>query len=325
MNIVPQHRFEGELVMDRIDLKRLRYFLAVAEAESFSRAADRLRIAQSHLSRQIMGLEGTLGHRLFVRRARHVELTDAGQILLVEAGHIAQRLNTLPERMNEANSGTVGSLCLGIAIGGCVYPIVARIVESLSRQKSQLTLNFSIAVRSHLMESVMDRRVQACFARAPTTISPEIRVDTLVTEPIVLALHKSHRLAGRAQIDLSEVAKDPFVMVERNCAPELYDDMVASCQKTGFSPRLVCHTPQEASALLLVSAGVAVTLVPASFCKMNFENVHFAPIAGGKLNTTLDLITRADEHLVGVSLLRKHALAIAARSVADRAGIPAAK
>jgi DNA-binding transcriptional LysR family regulator len=313
------HRLDGEPLVDRVDLKRLRYFVAVAEAGSFSRAAERAGIAQSHLSRQIMSLEGALGHRLFVRRARHVELTDAGQILLAETGHLMQRLNTLPERMNAANTGAIGSLCIGIAAAGSFHSIVARTIESFARQRPQLALKFSVAPRSQLVESVVDRKVQACFAQAPARDSPDIRVERLITEPVLIALHRSHRLAGRDHVDLADIAGDPFVMVERNCAPEFYDDVMVACQKAGFAPQLVCHTSQELGALPLVSAGMAVTLVPAFVARMNFENVHFVSIADATLNTSLDFITRTDEHMVGVSLLRKQALAVAGRSSAERA------
>jgi DNA-binding transcriptional LysR family regulator len=310
MNIVPIHRFDGEPVLDKIDLKRLRYFLAIAEAGSFSRAAERLNVAQSHISRQIMSLERALGHRLFVRRARHVELTDAGRILLVETSFITQKLDSLPVRMSEASVGVTGSLCIGLTIVGSFYSIAARVIESLVRQKPQLSLNFSIAPRAQLIEAIVDRRVQACFAPAPALGSPEIRIDHLLTEPILLALHKTHRLAGREQVDLSEIADEPFVISERSWSPEVYDEIMLACQKAGFFPRVICHAPQDVSALLLASAGIAVTLVPASLRKVNSENLHFASIAGGVLNANLALITRADEHIAGVSLLRKRALAI---------------
>ena len=311
MNIVPIHRFDGELVLEKIDLKRLRYFLAVAEAGSFSRAAERLNVAQSHLSRQIMSLESALSHRLFVRRARHVELTDAGQILLAETTFITQKLDGLPERMNEASAGATGSLCIGLTASGTFYPIVGRVIESLVRQKPQISLNFSIASRAQLIESIIDRRVQACFAPIAALASADVRVDPLFTDPIVLALPKTHRLAGRQEIDLAEIADEPFVLSERSWAPDMHDEIMAACQKAGFFPRVVCQTPQDVSALLLASAGVAITFVPASIRTVNSENLHFASIAGDFLKTSLALITRADEHIASVSILRKRALAVA--------------
>src|SRR5215467_11828627 len=240
MNIVTRiHRYDDEPILEKIDLKRLRYFLAVAEAGSFSRAAERLNVAQSHLSRQIMRLEQALSHRLFVRRARHVELTDAGQILVEESRFITHKLDTLPERMNEASGGVTGSLCIGLTIAGSFHSIAARVIESLLRQRPQLSLNFCVAPRANLIEAIVDRRVQACFVHPPSVSSPEIRIDTLLTEPILLAVHKGHRLAGRDDVELSEIADEPFVLCERSWAPEAYDKVMAVCQRAGFSPRVI--------------------------------------------------------------------------------------
>jgi DNA-binding transcriptional LysR family regulator len=318
MNIVTSiHRYDNEPILETIDLRRLRCFLAVAEAGSFSRAAERSNVAQSHLSRQIMRLEQALRHRLFVRRARHVELTDAGQILLEETRFLTLKLDSLPERMNEACRGATGSLCIGFTIAGSLHSMAAQIIASLVRRKPKLSLNFRVAPRTSLIEAIVDRRVQASFVQAPVVGSSEIRVDNLVTEPVLLALHKGHRLAGRDQIDLSEIADEPFVMCERSWAPEIYDQVMAACQKAGFAPRVIYHAPQDVCALLLASAGVAVTFVPASIRNVHAEDLHFASLTDATLNANLALVTRADEHLASIELLRKRALAIAAFAAAS--------
>ncbi|MGP0095167.1 MAG: LysR family transcriptional regulator [Xanthobacteraceae bacterium] len=305
-------------ISDKIDLKRLRYFIAVAEAGNFSRAAERLNVAQSHLSRQIMRLEATLGQRLFVRRARHVELTDAGQILLQETHFITSRLDGLPQRMNEAAGGSVGYLCIGLSLAECANSLTARVIGTLTRDEPQLSLRFCVEPRARLIEAIVDRRVQAGFARAPAIVSPEIRIDELVREPILLAVARTHRLAKREQIDLSEVAGEPFILCERGSAPEVYDDIMGGCQNAGFSPRVIFHAPQSTYALLLASAGIGVTLVPASECSSHADSLHFASLGDDIPNTSLVLITRTDEHMAGVKLLRKHALAAAALENAGR-------
>jgi len=99
---------------------------------------------------------------------------------------------------------------------------------------------------------------------------------------------------------------------ERTPAPEIYDDIIAACQKAGFSPRVISHVPEPICALLLTSAGLAVTLVPASLRSTHAGQINFIPLTNRSLNTSLALITRTDEHLSGVGLLRKHALAVAA-------------
>lgn len=119
--------------MDKVDLKSLRYFIAVAEAGSFSRAAERMNVAQSHLSRQIMRLEAELGHRLFVRKARHVEITDVGKIFRQEADVITAKLDGVPERLNEAVNGASGSVCIGVTLATSFHSLTATIVEKVLR------------------------------------------------------------------------------------------------------------------------------------------------------------------------------------------------
>src|SRR5579872_1196584 len=319
MNIVSRvERFRTAPMLDRVDLKRLRYFNAVAEAGSFSRAAERLNMAQSHLSRQIMRLEAALGQRLFVRRARHVELTDAGQVLRQEAQVITSRLDRLPERMKEAAGGALGALSLAFTVLESFVPLTGSIISGMAREEPQLSLRLCVETRTHLIEAILDRRVHAGFARMPANPSAEVRVDELVREPIMLAVGRSHRLARREQIQLADLAKEPFVLCERNLAPEIYDDIIRACQNAGFSPNVIFHTPEPACALLLASAGVGVTMVPSSLRSCHNERLHFLSLAGDVLNTSLALITRADEHIASVKLLRKHALAIAAVEGAGR-------
>lgn len=320
MNVVSRiHQLDYQPVLDKVDLKRLRYFMAVADAGNISRAAERLGMAQSQLSRQIMCLEAALGHRLFVRRARSVELTDAGVILRQEAKFISLKVDGLPQRLNEARGGSIGSLCIGFTVSESIHSLPARIIESMRRLEPQLSLRFCVEPRTVLIEAIADRRVQACFAGAPAVPCSDIRVDHMATEPMLLAVHRRHGLAGRDRIDLSEIADESFILLERSAAPENYDQIVAACERAGFAPRVVFHAPQPACALLLASAGIGVTLVPASLCAVHTENLHFVSIAGDVLNASMALITRAGEHMAGVALLRKHALALAAQVNAGQA------
>jgi DNA-binding transcriptional LysR family regulator len=319
MNIVSRiNRFDALPFLDKIDLKRLRHFIAVAEAGSFSRAAERLNMAQSHLSRQIMRLEAALGQRLFVRRARHVELTDAGQILRHETNFITCRLNGLPQRMSKAAVGSTGSLCVGFTVAGSFNSFAAGVIGALTREEPSLSLRFCVEQRTCLFEAIVDRRVQAVFARPPGTASSDVRIDELVNEPILVAVARTHRLAKREQVELSEIADESFILCDRGFAPEDYDDIIGGCQIAGFSPRVIFHTPEPSSALLLAAAGIGLTLVPASARSHHPEYLHFASLGGNILKTGLALITRADEHLAGVKLLRKHALAAAALEGAMR-------
>jgi DNA-binding transcriptional LysR family regulator len=311
MNIIERirrHQSDGGPILENIDLKGLRYFIATAEAGSITRAAERLDIAQSHLSRQIMRLEAALGHRLFVRRARHVELTDVGQVLQRESKAIFAKLDTIPERMNEARGGSVGSLCIGFTTAASFHPMTAKMIEEITRQEPRIVLKFCVESRPHLIDAILDRRIQACFVNPPPCIPFEICIDTLVTEPVLLAVHKNHRLASRDQIDIKEIATEHFVLCERSLNPELYDDTIIACQRAGFSPRVIFHAPDPVSALLLAAAGVGVTMVATSVRSVHAQDLHFIALAGNIINIRMALLTRSDEHLAGVKLLRKRAL-----------------
>ena len=217
------------------------------------------------------------------------------------------------ERMNQAVGRASGSICLGFTVAGSFNEVTAKVIEAVRRKEPQVSLSFCVESRSTLIEAIADRRVQACFVRPPAVSAPEIRVDHLVSEPIMLAVNKHHRLAEQAEVHLSEAARESFVLWQRNPAPEIYDDMIAACQKAGFSPRVTYHAPQPVCGLLLVAAGIAVSLVPASLRSVHTDRVSFIPLTDENLSTSLALITRANEHMVGVKLVRNQALAVAAR------------
>ena len=271
--------------MDKVDLKSLRYFIAVAEAGSFSRAAERMNVAQSHLSRQIMRLEAELGHRLFVRKARHVEITDVGKIFRQEADVITAKLDGVPERLNEAVNGASGSVCIGVTLATSFHSLTATIVEKVLRTDPNLSYRFCVKPRTILIESIVDRTVQACFAHPPDDCPREFRIDHLISEPIILAVPKQHRLACRSEVKLIEIADESFVLCERSPNPEIYDNVMNMCRKVGFTPRIIYHTPDPVSALLLASSGVAVTLVTASLRSVHTEHLTFIRLADVMLNT----------------------------------------
>lgn len=284
----------------------------MAEAGSFSRAAERFDVSQSHLSRQIMRLEAAFGHRLFVRRARHVELTDAGQILRQETNFLSLRLDSLPERMSEAAGGFTASLCIGFTIDGCLNPMAAKVIRKLGQEEPQLSLRFSVEPRACLIEAIVERRVQAGFLRPPAACSREIRVDCLAKEPILVAVDRAHRLAGREQVELTEIADEPLSPMRKEIGTRDLRSNNEGLSDGWILPRVTFHAPQPTIALLLASAGIGVALIPASWRSVHAEFLHFASVARGILSTSLALITRADEHLAGVRVLRKHALAAAA-------------
>ena len=299
---------------ERFDLKRLRYFVAVARAGSFSRAADRLGVAQPHLSRQIMALEADLQHRLFVRRARHVELTDAGRALLQASCKLFAELDRIPQRLHEASSGLLGSLSIGLMECGSFNSLPAKIIESVMHAAPHLALTFCREPRTRLIEGILERRIQAAFVRPPAVVPPNIRVDHLLTERMLLAHNMPDVVPDCSEIgyaELAEMTTMPFVLWQRDNAPEIYDGLIEACLKCGYSPRVLFHMPRSIHALFLASRGVGLAPVPESMRTMNVEGLHFAPFAPDVLSARLALITRADEQAESVKILRRQAIACA--------------
>jgi DNA-binding transcriptional LysR family regulator len=301
-------------VPERFDLKRLRYFVAVAEAGNFSRAAERLRVAQPHLSRQIMVLETGLQHRLFVRRSRHVELTDAGRALLQATYKLFAEMDRIPQRLNEASTGLSGSLCIGFSECGSFNCLPARIIESVMRTSPHLALTFCRRPRTHLIEGILEGCIQAAFVRPPDLVPPNIRVERLQTERMLLAHNMPSLVPRRPEIgyaELAELTTLPFILWQRENAPEIYDGLMAACLKCGYAPHVLFHMPQSIHTLLLASRGVGLAPVPEAMEHVNIDGLHFVPFARTVLCTGLALITRADEQAESVKILRRLALASA--------------
>ena len=297
--------------LERFDLKRLRYFIAVAEAGSFSRAAERLSVAQPHLSRQIMALESDLQHRLFVRRSRYVELTDAGRALFEAVRKLFAEINRIPQRLNEASTGLAGPLCIGFMECGSFSCLPAKIIESILRAAPGLSLSFCRMSRTRLIEAISERRIHAAFVRPPALVPPNIKIDHLQTERMLLAHNMPDLVPDCSEIgyaELAEMTTMPFILWQRDNAPEIYDGLMAACLKCGYSPRVLFHMPRSIHALLLAARGVGLAPVPEFMERMNIEGLHLVPFASDVLKTGLALLTRADEQAETVKILRRHTL-----------------
>ncbi len=296
-------------MLDGLDLKKLRYFTVIAELGSFTRAAERIGIAQPHLSRHIMGLEATVGHKLFIRRARRVELTDAGAVLLDQVHSVLSALSALPERLSEAANGGLGAAVIGVTPEASLHQSLGLIITRLSDLAPQIGLRFCVDARASLIDGLLERRVQACFTRQPLMAPAGVRVDLLAREAMYVAMPPSHALANRREVTPAELAADAFILCERASAPEGYDRFLMTCHEAGFSPHVALHVPQPACALSLVAGGLGVSLAPASMRGMHGDAVRYVPIAAAALERVLALLTNADEQASSVLAVRSAVLA----------------
>ena len=263
-----------------IDARLWRSFTAVAEELHFGRAADRLHLTQPALSRQIRDLERALGVTLFDRTSRRVALSQAGQAVLGQARPALTESDRAIRLARLAAHGDWGELTIAVlpAVALALLPAIIRAYRDTHRS---IDVTISESFDDEQLTALAAGRIDAGFLRAAEA-PPGIRLQTLLTEPVVAALPTDHRLGRHDRLALSELAGEPFVFFPRHRSVLAYDEFIASCRAAGFSPAIV----QEASgiaALGLVAAGLGVTVVAASYQALSLAGVRFVPVVGHQL------------------------------------------
>jgi DNA-binding transcriptional LysR family regulator len=257
-----------------------RSFTTVAEELHYGRAAEHLHITQPALSRQIRDLERALGVTLFDRTSRRVALSQAGQAVLGQARRALTESDRAVRLARLAAQGGWGELTIA-ALPAVALGLLPGIVRAYRDAHRSVDVTITESFDDEQFTALAAGRVDAGFLRAAEA-PPGIRLQTLLTEPVVAALPADHRLARYGQLALSELAAEPFVFFPRHRSAQGYDDFIASCRAAGFSPAIV----QEASgisALGLVAAGLGVTVVASSYQALSLTDVRFVPAAGHQL------------------------------------------
>ena len=263
-----------------MDLRRLRYFVAVAEEGHVTRASERLGMAQAPLSQQIKTLEREMGAQLFRRRPRGVELTDAGAALLVEARAILARIVDAEAVVRRAARGEEGRVRIGFTNSACFHPATSVAIAVFRAAAPQVALSFDQAGTSVLIERLQKGEVDAAFIRTATARPEGVALHLLADEPMIAALPAAHPLAAASAVALADLAGETFVAYPRAEGAGLYDAIIAACHGAGFSPRIGHETPQMIATLSLVAAGLGVSIVPASLTRMRLDGVEYRPLAG---------------------------------------------
>jgi len=275
-----------------VDLRRLRYFVAVAEALHFGRAAARLHISQPPLSRQIQQLEREMGAMLFRRSKRRVELTDAGAYLLEQARRMLAEADTLATRTRRVESGEIGRLTLGF-ISSVDYSILPGLLSAYRTAQPGVTLELRELTSDVQLRELHEGRIDAGMLLAPVDDST-LAMLPLLREPLLAALPADDALArSRAALPLASLAKRPFVIFPRTVAPGLYDGIIEFCRQAGFTPRVAQEAIQMQTIVSLVSAGLGVALVPASLRDMGRRGVAYRRLRESSPLLTVLLAWRA--------------------------------
>lgn len=276
-----------------MELRHLRYFVAVAEELHFGRAAARLGIAQPPLSQQVRQLEGELDVELFSRAGRRVELTAAGRVYLAEAREILQRVARAGLAARRAARGETGTLAVGV-VPSATYGLMPRVFRTFRERNPDVALSVAVMVTGSQVEAIRAGGLQLGFARPPFG-DETLVAETVYEEPVTLVLPTGHPLAGRRALRLAALAAEPFVLFPRDLRPGWYDFVLGVCRGAGFQPVIAEEAPELATAMALVAAGIGVTLVPASVKDLRRSGVEYRDLAAPAPRTRLVALRRAGE------------------------------
>jgi DNA-binding transcriptional LysR family regulator len=263
-----------------MELRHLRYFVAVAEERNFTRAAERLGISQPPLSLQISQLEKELGTPLFHRRARSIELTDAGKLLLEEARVILKQVEAAENGVRRRARGETGRLVVGSAGATYFHPVIPEIIREYGMRYPDIVLAPHASNTSLLVARLRARQVDVALIRPPISDAEGLVIVPLIDEETVVILPNGHRLSKLASVPLAALAEDVFVLYPRTLNPGNYDAVIAACRRAGFNPTLGQEAPQIVSVIPLVAAGLGISVVPRSTARILSDEVCYRPIEG---------------------------------------------
>lgn len=275
-----------------MELRHMKYFIAVAEELHFGHAAERLHMAQPPLSQQIKKLEEELGVQLLNRTKRKVELTPAGRLFLDEARLTLQQAERAKRIALEAAQGVRGRLRIGFVTSAC-YSILPVLIRRFRQENPLIDLEMIEMTPSQQIKAMEAGTIDAGLLRPPVGPSCML-VKTLFEEPMVVALPSDHRKAKEAAIDLKTLAEDAFIMFPRRHGPGIYDVVMKACHEAGFTPN-VSYEPNEMQTLLTyVASGLGVALVPQSLFVFHPRAIVYRPLRGKKVGIELAMIQRRE-------------------------------
>jgi DNA-binding transcriptional LysR family regulator len=275
---------------EEIDLRHLRYFLAVAETLHFSKAAQLLGIAQPPLSQQIKRLEQLLGHRLFDRTTRGVKLTLAGQLLAERARSTIEKVQDDLAQVRRLGRGEEGTLTVGFS-GSIMFTDLPSAIGTYRQRFPKVELRLREFSTSGQISALLMGTLDLAFLRDGDA-TEGIEISTLFEERYVAVLPVAHALARRRSLRVRDLRNEPFILFARRMGPLAFDRTIACCEGNGFRPNIVQDAPQWPTLVRLVAAGLGVSLAPACVANVAIPGAVYREVRAA-CRTTVDLGIKA--------------------------------
>ena len=276
-----------------MELRHLRYYIAVAEECHFGRAAERLHIAQSPLSQQIKQLEADVGVQLLTRSTRRVQLTPAGERFLLRAREVLAQVDAATAEARRVDVGVVGQVTIGFT-GSATYELLPRISKVLQLELPDVSLD----LRGELLTpaqvaGLLDGRIDVGVLRPPVG-DADLSVRSLRHEPLIAVLPETHRLAGSEHVAISDLRDEPFVGYPSHHRSVVHDAVQDACRQAGFSPQPT-EVAETSTLVSFVAAGRGVALVPRSVQHLRITGATYRPLTGTVPTVELALATRRSD------------------------------
>lgn len=275
-----------------MDLRQLRYFVAVAEELHFTRAAQRLGVAQPTLSLQVRMLEKELGVTLLKRSKRRVELTQPGRVFLAEAKRLLDSATAAIKAAQSADAGKLGRLVV-VCGPTSAYAGLLGVLERYRRQSPRVDLQVLESPVSDAVVTVEEGKADVGLV-VPYFDSSLLKRETVLELPLLAAVPKSHALAAAKTLSLKQLSEQPFVLFGQRRGSGFYERVLAICNASGFTPRILESMEDIHTLLYVVGAGYGVSLVPATLEPTVQREVALIPLHDPLATLELAMVWRSD-------------------------------
>jgi DNA-binding transcriptional LysR family regulator len=275
-----------------MELRHLKYFSAVAEQGSFSKAARMLYVSQSAISEQVGDLEREIGVTLFNRDGRSIVLTAAGEVFVEETRAVLAAARHAVEMAQGAQRGEIGTLRIGFFAGGIGGNFI-KIVRRFRRQYPGVRLSLVEMTPSQQWQALVEGRIDVGFTRRlEPQFLDELAWETIRQDEIVAVLPKSHPLVAGSNtpkpVQVRDLAGERFVLSSRETSPAVFDKVIELCSEAGFSPKIASISTVWSSVVLLVQAGEGISMLPLNHQQAKTNDLAFCPLTAK--NASIDLI-----------------------------------
>ncbi|QJB55115.1 LysR substrate-binding domain-containing protein [Pseudodesulfovibrio sp. zrk46] len=262
-----------------MELRQIKYFIAVAEELHFGRAAERCHIAQPPLSQQIKKLEEEVGVKLLERTSRKVALTPEGNEFLRRCRDIMDRIDEAVHCIQDMSKGLEGQLHVGF-IGPAALSKLPQTIRAFREANPNIRLEFSAKSTTEQLPMLRADRLDIAFVRLFGHDTSGLNTMVFLREPYVLAIPEGHHFTDRKRVDITDLKGEPLIFNQRIAQPALYRSLIGSFHKAGFMPNIVQEVNTEQSTVALVATGLGCALVPASSAGDKRSGVTFKPLDG---------------------------------------------